>query len=231
MTPDGETTRPDVGRVSTGDLLEKVGNLSARLDRAQQEIERLQTSDRSWVKKTGLIIGVLAGIVAIPKTVTETVKAMYHPARTSVEWGKPLDMRYDMHDHVLQLNFPVLANNEGESSDSIEEISAKMWPELDPKNFVLLANSDVQIWEQGKSVPQPIPIQFQAPRSLVVNLSVNPPFSEQALGFQGRRRMEVIFKTHSKTRITQEYCFDFDKEQGQEVLTAREMHLWTPFCE
>jgi len=53
---------------STADLLEKIGGLNARLERAQKEIQDLQTSDRSWVKKAGLVIGVLAGLVAIPKS-------------------------------------------------------------------------------------------------------------------------------------------------------------------
>lgn len=87
------------GSASTADLLEKIGNLNARLERAQTEIQDLQTSDRSWVKKAGLVIGVLAGLVAIPRTVKENWQALYNPPRTTIEWGKPLDLRYDVHDH------------------------------------------------------------------------------------------------------------------------------------
>lgn len=96
---------------------------------------------------------------------------------------------------------------------------------------VHVGDSDVQVSDQGKSVLQPIAIQSKLPRSLVVRLSVNSPFSEQALGFEGRRIVEVVFKTHGGKSIIQKYCFDFDKDQGQEVLGAKEMHLWTPFCE
>jgi len=216
---------------STGDLLEKIGSLNARLERAQKEIQDLQISDRSWVKKAGLVIGVLAGLVAIPKTVKENVQAWYDPPRTSIEWGKPLDLRYDVHDHVLRLEFPILANNEGTTNDSIQEISATLLSDRDHSARVLVGDSDIQVLNQGKSILQPIPIQSHLPLSLMVSLSVNSPFSEQALGFEGRRIVEVVFKTHSGKSITQKYCFDFDKDQGQEVLGAKEMHLWTPSCE
>jgi len=216
---------------STADLLEKIGGLNARLERAQKEIQDLQTSDRSWVKKAGLVIGVLAGLVAIPKSVKENVQAWYDPPRTSIEWGKPLDFHYDVLDRVLRLDFPILASNEGTTNDSIQEISATLLSDRDRSAKVLVGDSDVQVKEQGKSIVQPISIESRSPRSLIVSLSVNSPFSEQALGFEGRRIVDVVFKTRSGKSITQKYCFDFDKEQGREVLDAKEMHLWTPSCE
>jgi hypothetical protein len=226
-TPQAAAARSD----SAADLLERIGSLNARVERAQTEIQDLQTSDRSWVKKAGLVIGVLAGLVTIPKTVKENVQAWYDPPRTSIEWGKPLDLRYDVHDRVLRLDFPVLANNESDTNDSIQEISATLVSDRDRNSRVLVGDSDVQVSDQGKSISQPIPIQSRVPHSLVISLSVNSPFSEQALGFDGRRIVEVVFKTHGGKSITQKYCFDFDKEQGQEVLDAKEMHLWTPSCD
>jgi hypothetical protein len=224
---------PAVGAspASTADLLERIGSLNAKLESAQKDIQDLQTSDRSWVKKAGLVIGVMAGLVAIPKTVKENVEAWYDPPRTSIEWGKPLDLTYDVHDHVLRLAFPVLANNEGSTNDSIQEISATLVSDKDRSSSFPVGDSDVQVSDQGKSILQPIPIQSRVPRSLMVSLSVNSPFSEQALGFEGKRIVEVVFKTHSGKSISQKYCFDFDKDQGQEVLEARAMHLWTPICE
>ena len=235
MAPDGVSPpTPPAGvasSISTVEVLETIGNLKARLERAEKEIQELQTSDRSWVKKAGLVVGVLAGLVAIPKTVKENLQAWYDPPRTSIEWGKPLDVGYDVHNRVLRLDFPILANNDSATNDSIKEISATLFSDSDPTVKVFVGDSDVQVSDnQGKSILQPIPIQSRSPSSLMITLSMNSPFSEQALGLSGRRTVEVIFKTHSGKAISQKYCFDFDKDQGDEVLGAKEMHLWTPFC-
>jgi hypothetical protein len=216
-------TAEETNSVSTADLLERIGSLNAKLDAAQKDIQDLQTSDRSWVKKAGLVIGVLAGLVAIPKTVKENVEAWYDPPRTTIEWGKPLDLQYDEHDRTLQMGFPILANNDGSTNDVIQEISATL---VSDHGQVPAAHvGDVQASDEGKSVLQPIPVISRVPRSLMINLRLSPPFSEQALGFEGMRTVEVVFKTHSGKLITQKYCFDIDKVQGQEVLQGRLMHL------
>jgi hypothetical protein len=210
-------------------LSERIGKLDAGLERANRDIEDLKKSDRSWFKKAGILIGVLGGAIAIPKIVTDTVNAIYHPPKVTIEWSRPLDLRYDQHDRVFRLEFPVVANNEGKSTDFIETLSANLNSDTGQIN-IPVSDGDIEVRENEKSIPQPIPIEPGKTKLLMIGLSLGPPLSEQALSFEGRRTINVTLKMRSKKEITNHYCFDFDKEQGQEVMAAQEKHVRTPSC-
>lgn len=216
---------------SEADLLTRIGGLNAHLETAQRDIADLQKSNKSWFKKAGILLGFLAGVFAIPRAYEEAKDAIFPQAQTSVDWGKPLNMQYDLHNHVLRLDFPVVTDNEGVANDSIEEVYATVRSDAANSQVVPVGNSDIDVSDQGKSIVQPIPIQSKQTRSLVIGLSVNSPFSEQVLSLEGRRTVDVVLKTRGHRTITRKYCFDFDKDQNQELLAAKEMHIWTPTCE
>src|SRR5438094_6120238 len=108
LDPERPVTLPKVtaeGSAPGYDLLENIRKLETRFERAQGEIEKLKESDRSWLKKAGLVLGFLGGLIATPRLIKETYEVLFTRANTTILWGAPLNIRYDQHDRVLRLDF------------------------------------------------------------------------------------------------------------------------------
>jgi hypothetical protein len=211
--------------------MERIGGLDARLARAQSDIDDLKKSSRGRIERIGIIIGFLGGLIAIPKIVADTYDAIYNPQKTGIEWSKPLDVRYDVHDQVLRLEFPLTANNDGPNPDSIESVSASLGSVVDPTVNIPVSESDIQVSEDQKPLTLPIPLEREKAKSLTMALSLGQPFSEQALTLEGTRVVRIVLTTRvdKKKRIESRYCFNFDNAQGKEALAAKEFHWRTPF--
>jgi hypothetical protein len=217
--------------VPVADLQETLRGLDARLKKTQDEVEELKKSDRSWLKKAGLVLGFLGGLIATPKLIKDNVLDIIARANTTVAWGRPLNIRYDQHDQVLRLDFPILANNEGTKLDVVDAVSATLRAAEKPDVNIPVSDSDIEINEDGHSVHQPFSLEAEKPRSLVFAFSLAPPFSAQALGFEGTRVLEVVLRTRDSKRISYQYCFNLDKAQADEVLAAKEMHVRFSSCD
>ena len=212
-------------------LLDSVRDLDGRLRQTQQEVEDLKKSDRSWLKKVGMVLGVLGGLIATPKLIKDNIVDIVARADTTVDWGRPLNVRYDQHDGVLRLDFPVLANNEGTKTDIVETISATLRGTEASDVNIQVSDSDLEINEGDRSIHLPFAIEAQKPKPLVLAFSLASPLSERALGFEGKRVLGVDFKTRAMKRISYQYCFNLDKKQADEILAAKELHVRFSNCD
>jgi hypothetical protein len=235
----GDTSRPNrnndpsltKGAQDINELERKVDELEKKLASVGIDLDQVKKSEGSLFKKIAVILGVVGGLIAIPKGVIDSVSAIRQRPRTTMDWGAPLTIHYDAKARLLRLGFPLALNNQGNADDTLERLTADIRTVPDKSRFSVAISDFELTLGQTESTVLPFPITPHQPKQLHVNLVLPSPFSEQALSFEGQRAVTVTFATANAQTITHTYCFDLDKDQSAEVLVSRDKNIRTPDCD
>src|SRR6266853_6536980 len=101
MAPNGSTEKESPTQEATGpqgnpaQTKQEITDLQTKIAALGSDVEKLKKSDSSLFKKVAVILGVIGGLIAIPKGVMDSVSAIHQKPRTTVDWGQPLSIHYD----------------------------------------------------------------------------------------------------------------------------------------
>ena len=209
------------------------------LERTKSRTPRNQDFEKSWITKMAVILGVIGALISIPKGMKDAIEAIRQKPDTSIDLGKPLTVQYEVQKQILRFNLPMIASNEGNGDDVIDQISAEVHtvPEID--NSLITVNT-VEVRDVEKAVQLPVPLPIREAKSLSVNLFLSAPFSEQLLLVNGGKRVEllVILRNHVRVSRTialilieikrRTFWLAEKRESGIPVVSEREAMRYRP---
>ena len=181
--PSGSTTAPDdFPTVSAGSLpippeptradgpsanAQVVEELRRQLNSLQEEVRKDKEGVGGWIKKWGGIVGLIAGIVALPKAGIDIYTALVSLPRTTFDHSKPFSLGYDPVAEAMTASYDVALLNDGTADDLVNEISGTLEPPAPISERIAYFDMGAfELSENGVRVIPPFGISKAAPRHL-----------------------------------------------------------------
>ena len=105
-----------------------VASLSSEIATLKAQWAKENSGLMGWVKKWGAIVGLAAGIIAVPKAAFDLYMALVTRPETSVQRGPDLEIAYDPTEQKIILKFSFSILNSGTADDTINELWATLAP-------------------------------------------------------------------------------------------------------
>jgi hypothetical protein len=136
-------------------------SVSPDIERLKSEIEHLKQENQGvsgWIKKWGGILGLLAGLITIPKTGVELYRIVITKPHSSAVRGAEINADYDPKAERIRLSFNFSVLNAGNADDTIREL----WGTLTPPGYSLplvsFDSSKFHITEKNQNIDLPFSI-------------------------------------------------------------------------
>jgi hypothetical protein len=124
-----------------------------------------------WVKKWGAVVGLLAGVVSIPKASYELYQSMVSVPHTTAMRGIPLTLAYDPVRQAIDFSFHLSIHNDGTADDTISEMWATFRPPADSQSFdVSFDSSKFQLTDKTDRISLPFTVQKGGSRDLLCEI-------------------------------------------------------------
>jgi hypothetical protein len=150
--------------VALADLSREIETLKAKW---QQENEGFG----AWIKKWGAIVGLMAGLIALPKGAYDLYGVMVNRPSTSAMRGLPITMSYDTTREKIRFSFNISVHNAGTADDTISQVWAKFRsPESSEMPPVAFDSSKFEIKEKGDKISLPFTIAKSTSRDLACTI-------------------------------------------------------------
>lgn len=127
----------------------------------KSEIQALKKENQGfigWARRWGSIVGLIAGLVAIPNAVMQLYTVIFTHPRTSAVHGPSLNVSYDPAAGKIKLAFNFSVHNNGTADDTIRELWATLTPPTYSSPLVSFDSSKFHILEKGQEIPVPFTI-------------------------------------------------------------------------
>jgi hypothetical protein len=213
----------DDDRSSAERTVEEVGLLKRQVESLNQDIQNLKTENKSWIRKWGVYLGILASIFAVPRAAKEAVDSFYQHPKFSIVAPVPLTLFYDTQHQMLTFSFPVLASNYGNQNGIILSAEAH----FEPPSVDATASHFKFIDETKQPIDIPFPIPVGVSKSVVGSVV----FTGSGLMVQGRHRLDVtlIGGDHNPLPMMPlQFCFDVSDDLVTVVSEESHRLLNTP---
>jgi hypothetical protein len=138
----------------------------SEIDRAVTNLESQWAAEKAglsgFVKKWGAILGLLAAIVTLPKSMVDGYNSLVTSANTTITKGVPITIAYDAARSTLRLTYSFALVNDGTADDVIEDAWATLTPpKTDKATAISFPRSTFTMTERG----QPISVPFVIAKS------------------------------------------------------------------
>jgi hypothetical protein len=144
-----------------------IADLSREVESLKAKWERESEGFGAWIKKWGAIVGLLAGLIALPKGAYDLYSAMVNKPSTTVMRGLPITMSYDAANEKIFFWFNISIHNAGTADDTVSQIWATFRsPESSQFPAVSFDSSKFEIKEKGVKISLPFTIAKSTSRDL-----------------------------------------------------------------
>jgi hypothetical protein len=150
--------------------IERVANRVRDID---NRVSRLESDTRGfwgWTKKWGSFVGLLAGLLGIPKASIDMWSSLSVHPKASIVAAYPLTITYDLQSHRLSITFPFTIQNAGTADEVIKSSWARLVPPKGPQ--LDFESAGVAITDKGVPIAIPFTINKASSRDLGCMLSV-----------------------------------------------------------
>jgi hypothetical protein len=164
-TPSPSTDRPDpvllpAASHEIADLRKEVGDLKTKWKKENEGLI-------GWIKKWGAILGLFAGLIAVPKGAYDLYGLVVSKPNTSAMRGLPISMSYDASAETIRFSFNVSIHNSGNADDTITELWATfVSPESSGIPAVTFDSSKFIITDKNDTISLPFTIAKGVSRDL-----------------------------------------------------------------
>jgi hypothetical protein len=167
----------------------------------------------AWIKKWGAIIGLMAGLIALPKGAYDLYGVMVNKPSTTAMRGLPIVMRYEAATEKIYFSFNTSIHNTGTADDTISQVwatfrspaSTDTSPTSSEIPAVTFDSSKFQISEKADKVPLPFTIAKNTSRDFAFAIESGLE-SKSIPNDQGMWVLEVAMEGQNRnTPITLRY--------------------------
>ena len=200
-----------------------IGALEQRVEALKQEVSLLKEDGKSWVKKWGAYLGILASIVAVPRAAVEAWNSIYQHPKFTVNQPVPLTIFYDAPKRVVTFSFPLYTSNYGTRAGDIRRATAHLSSKVATPQDLYTNESDFQFADDNN---HPVPFPFQVPISTSKSLISSVEFRGRVLT-TGAHRLEVTLKggpSDPLPTMPMRFCFELTKDLIDEL--SQEPRRW-----
>jgi len=163
----------------------------------ERRITALEKGEKSLWKRTGMILGVIGGLVAIATGLHGLWVALYPTPRVVVAWQRQVQLTYDKQSDSFNLVYlPSISNDMGTAEDRVMSVSVEIQGPQSVPYPVGFPN--VTLVEDN---PQRIPIRTigkGVSKDAQLNVSLKQSFLVYLLADPGLRETDVNFSLESK---------------------------------
>lgn len=179
----------------------RIDALANRVLQLEVDVRKLQGS---WLSRFVVVVGIVGGLLAIPKTAYDGLMTLTASPKTDMRWGDAVGMHYDQASQDLVFTFDLTATNEGLKTDHVSSPSVELGVQQPAP--IYLGQDDIRLAAGGAAVPVPFSLSPGQSKDVQVTVTVQKPLSPQALEKPGRRTLEIsLFVAGKKGPISHRY--------------------------
>lgn len=204
------------------------GTNARHFSELEKRVRALEESGKGFWKRFGMVLGILGGLIVIPKSVYD-VWVLFHPSpKVEFVWRDVVQLSYDPQARNVNLIYRVsIDNTRGTAEDRITSASVRLQV-AQPEPFFLGANYiNFDVDQHRTSVP--LTIGKGEYRDMWVYVTLTPEFSAYALANPGPRETDVNFTLQSKgyqRPVSKRFCLhEMDSAALKRVVDGQP---WTP---
>ena len=204
----------------------ELSGLEVKVSTLEGEVQKLRNEGKSWAKRVGVILGVLGGLIAVPKGINDAWNVIHASPKTSISWGQPIRLSFDPGTSILTFTFNLTATNDGSLSDHVDSASVEL--KLPQAQSIFLSEGDVQM--SGATIP--FALAPNQPKDIVVSVQVSRALSAMALREPGSRVLDFSLVLGGRRQtLSQKYCIPpFDADDLQSILNAHPRRALYALC-
>jgi hypothetical protein len=162
------------------------------------------SSRKRWKRfgdRIGIIdgaVGLIAGLVTIPKSTKDTVDALYARPEISVHPNSEIPTTYDPKQKTLSLTWVILIKNDGEASDVIDSCTAYLGVSKDEANRLIFDDANIELKDGAAEKSVPFSVKKRDDRTITFTLTTDVTAKLLNLLSQGAGQREVVISLASK---------------------------------
>jgi hypothetical protein len=172
----------------------------------------------TW-ERIGLLIGVIGGIISIPKGLIDGWQAIeqtfYAKPKLIIERSAPLSLTYDPKQKILTLSFGLILQNKGDDSEAIERCSGYLGVPGDATRRAAFDDTDIIFKDGGNQIPKNLPIQ-KGGEYRPITCEITSYFTDQlrAMFSQHETERELVLSLSGQNQRSYSVRFGFDFGDG-----------------
>jgi hypothetical protein len=199
----------------------------------EKRLQALEKSDKSRWKQWGIILGVLGGLIAIPKGIHDAWESLFPAPSVQLSWRDDVAYTYDpAKNSVYIIYYLSISNAKGTAEDRIKSVSISL--QARQQFLGIIGTPDIQFKTGNQSGTSFLPVTILKGESKDVQLyaSLTPKFANAAL--PGTRETEVSFSLESKgikKPLQKKFCLpEMDSTAWKDMLNGQPWHPRNTAC-
>jgi hypothetical protein len=165
-------------------------------------------------KNVGIIIGLVGGLISIPKSAIEGWRTIFGKPELEVWRSAPVSLTYDPKHGSLQCSFGVLLHNTGNRAEVINTLSAYFGLPDDPSRRVAFSGNDITLKEGANEIPKVLPIEQNMAKTLTCEINVALSDSMRDLFTQHETSRELVLDLGGENSRSYPAVFRFDVSEN-----------------
>jgi len=199
----------------------------ADLDRRTQVLEK---DAKGLVKRIGIILGILGGLIAVPKGAHDFWLIVMASPKTSMAWGDAITISYDPQTKDLFIISNLTLSNEGSANDRVKSVSVEL--NVQQPQPIFISEVDIQFVDPHQEATRtPFSLGPNQSKDLTVTVDVTAPLSPMALANPGPRVMDFSLILQGGGLLSQKFCIPpLDGDVLRDILSAKPKRVTTTSC-
>jgi hypothetical protein len=197
----GQAKQPSAESHSSPERNEQSSSPGVSPERIGKIEDRLKKLESSLAAKIVVVLGIIGGLTALPKTAYDTWSILAH--KPVISWGDTIELRFDPATEKLALIFSVSTTNESTKIARVTSASC----EFDVPGPIFVSKDDIELREGSVPVRFPFSLGAAQAKDLNVSVVVARDLSPLALAQEGRRVLDVSFLLEGQSQpVSHKYC-------------------------
>jgi len=198
----------------------------------EKRLQALEKSDKSLWKRLGMILGILGGLIAIPKGVHDAWESFFPTPSVQLSWRDDVMYTYDpAKNSVYIVYYLSISNAKGTAEDRIKSASVSL--QAREQFLGIVGTPDIHFKTASQSgMILPVTILKGDSKDVQLYASLTPKLANAAL--PGTRETEVSFSLESKgikSPLLKKFCLpEMDSTAWQDMLSGQPWHPLNAAC-
>jgi hypothetical protein len=197
-------------------------------------VQDLEKGERSYWKRLALILGVLGGLIAIPKGIQEAWTTLRPSPDIRLIWADDVTLSYDPQTKNLNLIYGLSISNTGTAEDHITSASIELNMSQPTPFYVGSSFIHFEPPNQQK-LTIPVTIGKGETKDVRVYVVVNPGMTNYALENPGARETNLSFTLQSRgvyNPVSRRFCLhEIDSEALKTIVSGQPWHPTNTSCQ
>ena len=199
----------------------------------EKRLQVLEKSDKSLWKRLGMILGILGGLIAIPKGVHDAWESYFPAPSVQLSWRDDVTYTYDpAKNSVYIIYYLSISNAKGTAEDRIKSASISLQAREQSLGVVGTPDIHFKTADQPSMSFLPVTILKGESKDVALYASLTPRLANATL--PGTRETEVSFSMESKgikSPLLKKFCLpEMDSTAWQDVLSGQPWHPLNAAC-